>query len=65
MNEMPEHDNLPGSPGIVLEIQGEALAPDGMELTDFATIEASDPAHLPPDSAIGSRVRSLAERLDA
>ena len=53
-----------GSNLLRIEIQGEALAPDGMELSDFATIEASDQAHLPPDSSIGSRVRSLAEKLD-
>lgn len=48
-----------------IEIQGMALAPDGMGLVDFATIEASDPAHLPSASAVGAKVREVAANLDA
>ncbi len=48
-----------------IEIQGSALAPDGMELSDFTTVEAADPAHFPADSAIESKVVSLAQTLDA
>lgn len=48
-----------------LEINGVALAPDGMDLRTFATIEASDPAHLPPDKAVEETVRSVAAKLDA
>ena len=48
-----------------LEVNGAALAPDGMELHDFATIEASDPAHLPADDVIEAKVRDVAAKLDA
>jgi len=48
-----------------LEIQGAGVAPDGMELSDFATIEASDPAHLPPDAAVQKKVQALAEQVDS
>jgi TldD protein len=48
-----------------VEIQGAALAADGMELSDFATIEAADPAHFPADNLIQGKVNSLADKLDA
>ncbi len=48
-----------------IEIQGATLAPDGMDLSDFATIEASDPAHLPSDGAVDARVQQVASNLDA
>jgi predicted Zn-dependent protease len=48
-----------------IEIQGATLAPDGMDLGDFAAIEASDPAHLPSDSAVAAKVREVAANLDA
>ncbi len=48
-----------------VEIQGAALAADGMELSDFATIEAADPAHFPADNLIQGKVTSLADKLDA
>ncbi len=48
-----------------VEVQGGAVAPDGMELSDFATMEAADPTHLPGDSVIQQKVKDLAERLDA
>ncbi len=47
-----------------VEMQGAAVAPDGMELSDFSSIEATDPAHLPPDAVIQSKVQALAEKLD-
>ncbi len=48
-----------------VEVQGVALAPDGMGLRDFTSIEVSDPAHLPADSMIQSRIADLASKLDA
>jgi predicted Zn-dependent protease len=48
-----------------LEIEGAALAPDGMGLQTFATIEASDPSHLPPDNIVRSKVQEIAAKLDA
>ena len=48
-----------------IEIEGATLAPDGMDLSDFATMEASDPAHLPADSAVALRVQEVASNLDA
>ena len=47
-----------------VEMQGEALAPDGMGIEDFDSIEASDPAHLPGDKEVLERVRMLAKKLD-
>jgi len=54
-----------GSDLFRLEVEGFALAPDGMDLRDFVTIEASDPSHLPADSAVEARVQDLARKLDA
>lgn len=48
-----------------IEINGAALSPDGMDVTDFATIEATDPAHLPPDTAVIAKVQQVASNLDA
>jgi len=47
-----------------VEVEGEALAPDGMGLSDFTTIEASDPAHLPSDDIVRKKVRDLADKID-
>ncbi len=47
-----------------VEVQGAALAPDGMQLSDFASFEASDPAHLPSNQAVEQTVQRLANRLD-
>lgn len=47
-----------------IEMQGEALAADGMGLEDFDSIEAADPAHLPSDDAVLERVKILAKKLD-
>lgn len=48
-----------------IEINGTALASDGMDLGNFATIEASDPAHLPSDAAVDAKIREVAGKLDA
>ncbi len=48
-----------------LEINGVALAPDGMDVRTFETIEASDPAHLPPDNVVQAKVQDVATKLDA
>lgn len=53
-----------GSNFFRIEMQGEALAADGMGLEDFDSIEASDPAHLPSDQAVMERVKLLAKKLD-
>jgi len=48
-----------------IEINGIALAPDGMDVRTFDTIEATDPAHLPPDDVVDARVQKVAKELDA
>jgi predicted Zn-dependent protease len=48
-----------------LEINGVALAPDGMDVRTFETIEAADPAHLPDDNSVKTRVEAVATKLDA
>lgn len=48
-----------------IEINGLALAPDGMDLRTFDTIEATDPSHFPDDARIEARVRNVATKLDA
>lgn len=48
-----------------IEMQGGAVAPDGMELSDFTTVEATDPAHLPSDEVMRGKARALAEKLNA
>jgi predicted Zn-dependent protease len=47
-----------------IEMQAEALAPDGMGLEDFDSIEVADPAHLPSDQVVMERVKVLAKKLD-
>ncbi len=47
-----------------IEMQAEALAPDGMGVEDFDSIEASDPAHMPSDAVVMERVKVLAKKLD-
>jgi TldD protein len=47
-----------------IEIQGMALAPDGMDLHDFTAMEASVPAHLPADDVVRKQVQDLAVKLD-
>lgn len=48
-----------------IEVNGVALAPDGMDVQLFATVEASDPAHIPSDQVITEKVRGVADKLDA
>jgi predicted Zn-dependent protease len=36
-----------------------------MELSDFTTVEATDPAHLPSDEVMRGKARALAEKLNA
>lgn len=48
-----------------LEIQGVALAPDGMSVSTFASVEASEPGHIPADKVVQEKVRGVAEKLDA
>ena len=47
-----------------LEATAEAIAPDGMSLQTFRGLEASDPAHLPPDNVIQTQLREVATKLD-
>ena len=47
-----------------LEINAEGLASDGMDVHDFATIEATDPAHLPKESELHARVEDIADKVD-
>ncbi len=47
-----------------IEMHAAALAADGMEVDDFDSIEAVDPAHLPADSAVLQRVKALALKVD-
>jgi predicted Zn-dependent protease len=53
-----------GSNLIRLQVEGAALAPDGMDVETFASIEASDPAHLPADDVVQAKVREVAAKLD-
>jgi predicted Zn-dependent protease len=48
-----------------IEISGMGLAPDGMQVRTFDTIEASDPAHLPNDKTVLARVQDVAKKVDA
>jgi predicted Zn-dependent protease len=48
-----------------IEINGVGLAPDGMDIGTFDTIEASDPAHLPDEKAVLARVQNVAKTVDA
>jgi predicted Zn-dependent protease len=48
-----------------IEINAAALAPDGMDVQDFASFEAADPTHLPAEDVVQSRVREVASKVDA
>ncbi len=48
-----------------IEVNGVALAPDGMDVRTFASTEASEPSHIPSDRVVEERVRGVAEKLDA
>jgi TldD protein len=47
-----------------IEMHAGALAPDGMELEDFDSMEAADPSHLPAGTVVMEHVRALAKKLD-
>lgn len=47
-----------------IEVEGGALAPDGMGLSDFMTVEAGDPAHLPPGEVVKKKIQEVAGMLD-
>ena len=47
-----------------LQMEGAAIAPDGMDVETFASIDASDPAHLPADEVVRAKVREVAAKLD-
>jgi len=48
-----------------IEINGIGLAPDGMDVRTFDTIEASDPVHLPDDKTVLAHVQDVAKKVDA
>ena len=48
-----------------IEIDGIALAPDGMDLRTFDTVEVTEPAHLPSDAIVQAKVQKVAAKLDA
>jgi TldD protein len=47
-----------------VEVSAEALAPDGMAVRDFATIEASEPSHIPSEKTIEQEVDRVASKVD-
>ncbi len=47
-----------------IEISGGSVAPDGMELNDFTSVEVADPSHIPSDRVVEGKVRDLAKMLD-
>ncbi len=53
-----------GSNLIRVQMEGAAIAPDGMDVETFASFEAADPAHLPADEVVRAKVREVANKLD-
>ncbi len=47
-----------------IEISGGTIAHDGMEISDFASVEVADPTHIPEDSVVVKKVQDLATMLD-
>ena len=47
-----------------LQVEGAAIAPDGMDVEASDTIEASEPAHFPADDVVRAKVRNIANKLD-
>ena len=47
-----------------IEISGGSVAPDGMELQDFTSVEVADPSHIPSDGVVKKKVEDLAKMLD-
>jgi TldD protein len=54
-----------GSNMFRVEVAGATLAPDGMEVEDFETVEGDQPSHLPADSVIMAKVHQVADQLEA
>jgi TldD protein len=54
-----------GSNLLRVEIGAQGLASDGMEVNTFSTVEASDPSHLPSEDQIQTRVKEVADKVDA
>lgn len=48
-----------------IEVGGATLAPDGMEVQDFETVEGDQPTHLPADNVIMAKVQHVADQLEA
>jgi predicted Zn-dependent protease len=48
-----------------IEVSGVGIAPDGMDVQAFDSIEAADPAHFPKDDAIQARIERVAARVDS
>lgn len=48
-----------------VEVGGATLAPDGMEVQAFASVEGDQPSHLPADSVVETKVQQVADQLDA
>jgi predicted Zn-dependent protease len=47
-----------------IEISGGSVASDGMELSDFTSVEVADPSHIPDDKVVLKKVQDLAKMLD-
>lgn len=48
-----------------IEVSGVGIAPDGMDVQAFDSVEAGDPAHFPKDDAIQARIERVAARVDS
>jgi predicted Zn-dependent protease len=48
-----------------IEVTGVGIAPDGMDVQAFDSMEAADPAHFPKDNAIQARIEGVAARVDS
>ena len=48
-----------------IEVGGATLAPDGMEVQAFDSVEGDQPSHMPADNVIEAKVQHLADQLDA
>ena len=47
------------------EVGADGLTPDGMDVSTFATVEASDPAHMPGETQLRAQVKDVADKVDA
>ncbi|MBV9081944.1 MAG: peptidase U62 [Acidobacteriaceae bacterium] len=54
-----------GSTLFRIAVSGDAVAPDGMDVQNFASLEVSHPTHVPSDDVIRARVQDVAAKLDA